>query len=250
MSRHQDLLDRFRRDGVVHLQGFLDPDEIDELEANVNRYVAEVVPGLPGADAFYETAGQRRELKQMQRLTEHDPWFDAFRARPKYVELAELLLEGPVRSEGMEWFNKPAGLNKPTPPHQDGYYFCLKPDEAVTIWIALEPVDEANGCVRYVKGSHREGIRPHGRSAVLGFSQTILDFQRPEASREFAGIVKRGDALVHHSATIHWADANLSPRSRRAVALVFYSQRAQRDQEAFARYLASSRSQQRALGAV
>jgi phytanoyl-CoA hydroxylase len=104
--------------------------------------------------------------------------------------------------------------------------------------------------VRYSRGSHREGIRPHGRSAVLGFSQTILDFAPPDATREFVGVVRRGDALVHHSATIHWAHANRSTRQRRACGLVYYSERAQRDEAAFCRYLESSRSQQKALGAV
>ena len=240
----------FRRDGVVHLPGFLSRAEIDELDSNLARYIKDVVPTLPPTDAFYEVVGDRRALKQMQRIADHDAYFDEFRRRPKYVQLAELLLDGPVRSEGVEWFNKPAGIGKPTPPHQDGFYFCLKPDEAVTIWIALDDVDEENGCVRYLRGSHREGIRPHGRSAVLGFSQTILGFGAPDKSREFIGIVRRGDALVHHSATIHWADANRSIRERRAFGLVYYSERAQRDQAAFARYLESSRGQQRALGAV
>ena len=242
--------EQFRRDGVVHLPGFLSRAEIDELDANLARYVADVVPTLPPTDAFYEVAGDRRALKQMQRITDHDAYFDEFRRRTKYVQLAELLLEGPVCSQGVEWFNKPAGIGKPTPPHQDGFYFCLKPDEAVTMWIALDDVDESNGCVRYLRGSHREGIRPHGRSAVLGFSQTILDFSPPDGPREFVGIVRRGDALVHHSATIHWADANRSVRERRAFGMVYYSARAQRDEAAFARYLESSRNQQRALGAV
>lgn len=242
--------EQFRRDGVVHLPGFLSRAEIDDLDENLARYIADVVPTVPAADAFYEVVGDRRALKQMQRITDHDAYFDELRRRPKYVQLAELLLEGPVRSEGVEWFNKPAEIGKPTPPHQDGFYFCLKPDEAVTMWIALDDVDEQNGCVRYLRGSHREGIRPHWRSAVLGFSQTILDFVPPDGPREFVGVVRRGDALVHHSATIHWAHANRSARQRRACGLVYYSERAQRDEAAFARYLESSRSQQQALGAV
>ena len=250
MLDRKRVFDEFRRDGVVRLARFLDAAEINELDANLTRYITEIVPKLPAANAFYEVDGDRRELKQMQRLTDHDSYFDQLRHQPKFVGLAELLLGGPVRSEGVEWFNKPAGLSKPTPPHQDGFYFCLKPDEAVTVWIALDDVDEENGCVRYVRGSYLEGVRPHGRSAVLGFSQTILDFGPPVKAREFVGIVKRGDVLVHHSSTIHWAEANKSSRSRRAAGLVYYSQRAQRDEAAFARYLESSRSQQRALGAI
>ena len=30
--------------------------------------------------------------------------------------------------------------------------------DVLTIWLALDPVDEQNGCLRYVAGSHRRGI--------------------------------------------------------------------------------------------
>lgn len=50
---------------------------------------------------------------------------------------------------------KPPRIGKGTPPHQDGYYFMLEPNEAVTMWMALEDVNEENGCVRYVKESHK-----------------------------------------------------------------------------------------------
>ena len=56
-----------------------------------------------------------------------------------------------------EWFNKPPGTDSPTPPHQDNYYFSLKPPNVLTIWLALDPVDDENGCLRYVAGSHRDG---------------------------------------------------------------------------------------------
>jgi phytanoyl-CoA hydroxylase len=34
----------------------------------------------------------------------------------------------------------------------------LDPCEALTMWLVLEKVDEENGCVRYVRGSHKHGI--------------------------------------------------------------------------------------------
>ena len=63
------------------------------------------------------------------------------------------------------------------PPHQDGYYFNLDSDKAVTGWLALEDVDDENGCIHYVKGSHKkEEYRPHGKSEILGFSQGVTRF--------------------------------------------------------------------------
>ena len=96
--------------------------------------------------------------------------------RSPFRELAELLLDGPVVPKDLQYFNKPPGIGKPTPAHQDGYYFMLDPCEALTIWVALDHVDDENGCVRYVTGSHKRGMRPHCRTQTLGFSQGITDY--------------------------------------------------------------------------
>ena len=93
-------------------------------------------------------------------------------------KIAETVLEGDVIPVNMQYFNKPAGIGQATPPHQDGYYFHLTPCQAVTGWLALDDVDEKNGCIHYIRGltSHADRFRPHGQTGVLGFSQGITDF--------------------------------------------------------------------------
>lgn len=125
------------------------------------RFIDKVVPTMPPERVFYEDKGDRSTLKQLQQLGTHDPWFrEQFEAGP-FRRLAEQLLGGPVVPKNLQYFNKPPGVGKPTPPHQDGYYFKIEPCEALTMWLALEPVDEETGCVRYLPGSHRAGMRPH-----------------------------------------------------------------------------------------
>ena len=169
-------------------------------------------------------------------MDQHDEWFSQFALQTRWLELAEQMLRQRVVLNGVEWFNKPKLSGKPTPPHQDGFYFCLKPDEAVTFWFAIDSVDEENGCLRYARRSHLGGIRPHGCSQILGFSQTILDFGDDDRADAYAALMKPGDMVAHHSRTIHWADGNSSKRTRESLALVFFSERAQRDKEAFGRY--------------
>jgi phytanoyl-CoA hydroxylase len=238
----------FERDGFVCVRQFLDAREFDELETNWKRYVRDVVPGLPPSDAFFEEPGRPETLKQMQNIEKNDPFFHAFCARPKFTQLAEALLGGPVTFQNAESFIKPAGTGRATPPHQDGYYFCLEPNHAATLWFALDRVDESNGCLRYVAGSHRDGVRPHGASQVLGFSQGITDWGPNDAARERPTALDPGDVLAHHSLTIHRADANTGARPRRALGLVFYSAEARRDDAAFGRYQAAVQEQHRKRG--
>ena len=245
-----DLPTRFQRDGYVALPRFLVGRELAELIANVDRFIDHVVPQLPAEHVFYENRDDPTTLKQIQQMGDHDPWFQDLFTGSRFREVAEMLLDGPVVPKNMQYFNKPPELGQPTPPHQDGYYFMLEPCEAVTMWFALEDVDEENGCVRYVPGSHQLGIREHARTQTLGFSQGIVDYPTAaDRKRELAIPAQPGDLLVHHALTIHRADGNRSPtRTRRALGFIYYSHSAREDAQAHAAYQRKLADDLRAAG--
>jgi phytanoyl-CoA hydroxylase len=115
--------------------------------------------------------------------------------------------------------------------------------------MALDPVDEDNGCLRYVAGSHRRGIRPHARSNILGFSQGITDFGPADRAAEVPICLQPGAVVAHHGETIHRADPNRSAtRHRRAFAMVFQGISCRREEAAFARYKAALQTQHEQLG--
>ncbi|MEX2561061.1 MAG: phytanoyl-CoA dioxygenase family protein [Pirellulales bacterium] len=238
----------FDRDGFVIVPQLLDPADFDELAANLERYIRQVVPMLADSQAFYEDRARPETLKQLQHMG-CDPFFRDYALHPRWSALAEALVGEEARGEQPEWFNKPAGASSATPPHQDNYYFNLQPPNVVTLWMALDPVDNENGCLRYVAGSHLGGFRIHGRSQVLGFSQGILDYGPDDERREVEIHLQPGDVVAHHGMTIHRAEANRSgARQRRAFALVYKGTSCRRDDEAFARYMAALKSQHTALG--
>lgn len=222
-----ELKNIFERDGFVAVEGFFSDSELIEIEAALDRFIREVNPTLPASDVFYEDKSNLSSLKQIQRMHEYDEFFDQLiNGKPR--RLAEELLGELVVGKNLQYFNKPPALGQATPPHQDGFYFMLKPCRALTMWMALDVVDEENGCVRYVRGSHRVGMRPHGRTETLGFSQGITDFgQAADSRNEVACPAQPGDLLAHHALTIHRADANTSEtRSRRALGFIYYGESA------------------------
>jgi phytanoyl-CoA hydroxylase len=236
IQSYQRLKLDFDRDGYVFIRGFLSTDELTAFKSGLDRYISERVPQIPRTDVYYEDRNKPETLKQMARIKEHDPYFAALIYRPKWSGLAEALLADDVVPQELEWFNKPPRIGKFTPPHQDGYYFMLDPNEAVTMWLALDPVDEGNGCVRYIPGSHRKGLRPHGRTEVLGFSQGITDYADADRAAEVPMVAGPGDLLVHHAVTVHRADGNPSERNRRSIGLIYYASRAKQDKKRLAEY--------------
>ncbi|MBM3458447.1 MAG: phytanoyl-CoA dioxygenase family protein [Armatimonadetes bacterium] len=238
----------YRNQGYLIQRDFLGPSELHELRVELDRYIGEIVPTLADRDAFYVDRSRPETLKQMQHMG-HAPFFAAYPRRNSWMTLAAALVGEPVRGEAPEWFNKPPGTDSPTPPHQDNYYFCLRPPQVVTLWLALDPVERENGCLHYVPGSHREGIRPHAASQVLGFSQGICDYGEADRQREVAIELAPGDLVVHHGELIHRADPNRTrDRQRRAFAIVYKGESCERDSEAFRRYQNALQAQHERLG--
>ena len=148
--------------------------------------------------------------------------------------LAEVLLGEEVVPKNLQYFNKPPLLGSATPPHQDGYYFMIEPCSALTMWLSLDAVDEENGCIRYLRRSHKKGMRLHNRTQTLGFSQGITDFgTKDDIANEIVCCAKPGDLLVHQAMTVHRADSNNSiSRNRRALGFIFYGSSAKENIEA------------------
>ena len=248
-----NLAKDFEQDGFVALKPLYSEEEIATINNEIARFIRDVVPTMPSAQVYYEDPADPSSLKQLQKMFEYDAYFGDLMLNGAARTIAETVLGEEVVPINMQYFNKPAGIGKPTPPHQDGYYFHLAPCKAVTGWLALEEVDQENGCIHYVRGSHKaEGFREHGQTGVLGFSQGMTDFGTEADNRDtiaFPG--KAGTFLMHDAKTIHWAGANQSStRSRRALGFIYYAKSAKPDDAAAKAYQERLDEKLRAVGTV
>lgn len=106
--------------------------------------------------------------------------------------------------------------------HQDYHYWqCATPAEMLTAWVALVDVDETNGCMEVVPGSHQQGLLPEG-----DFFEQDLDklSQRIEAvtGQPFRArplVLRAGQVSFHHCLTIHGSRPNLSDAPRLSIVL-------------------------------
>ncbi|MBM3725739.1 MAG: phytanoyl-CoA dioxygenase family protein [Acidobacteria bacterium] len=238
MAAHQA---RFAEDGFEIVRGLLTAADLQHIGDGFARFVRDIAPTLSRAEAMYEDYDDPATFKQSGQL-HREPALDRYRHEGPIRELAERLI-GPVIPQHVEYFAKPVRGSTPTPPHQDGFYFCLEPNTACTVWVPLDPADEENGTLHYAPGSHRLGVLPHNASHILGFSQGLAE----TAPAMIPCPVSPGDALVHHSLTVHSAGANRSGRPRRVIAFVFFGAHTRRDPAAWERYQAALRQQHEAL---
>jgi len=228
--------EEFVENGYIVKRSLLNEHEVIELQENVDRFIKKVIPNVPNEEVYYDDVDRPETLKQIQHLSKYDRYFKELALNSKVLGLAEECLGAPVDLINVQYFNKSPEKNLCTPPHQDGFYFPIQPQEALTMWLSLDDADVENGAVRYIPKSHNRGLREHHRSQILGFSQSIKDWSEEDEESLLQMEAKAGDILVHHSLTIHASKPNVSTRVRRAVGFIFYRSDVVCDEKAHALY--------------
>ncbi|MDC0311740.1 phytanoyl-CoA dioxygenase family protein [bacterium] len=249
----EKLAHDFNAAGYISIPDFFNSDEVAQLNENRERFIRDVVPTMSKKEVYYDDKSDGSTLKQLQNMDSLDAYFGKLMAPDsKLTALAEACLGEKVVPKNLQYFNKSPKVSTPTPPHQDGYYFHLSPNHAITLWIALEDVAPEQGCLNYVEGSHQFGTRAHGDSETLGFSQSILDFGIPNDLKNARKIpCKAGHLIAHHSRTIHWADGNVSGnKTRQALGAVFFAESCREDTRAKAAYQAHLDAKLAAAGKI
>jgi len=130
--------------------------------------------------------------------------------------LIEQLIGVPPLLHDDQVFFKPPRHGSPKAYHQDNAYFrCHPADHVVTAWLALDEVDEANGRLRYIDGSHRGPILESRRLPDRPHDMTT-DPASIDLGRESLAPVGKGGVVLHHGDTLHASGPNASSRWRRA----------------------------------
>ena len=132
------------------------------------------------------------------------------------------------------------GQQGETPWHQDESYWPsglidLKdnskhakyfPGRAITIWLALDDVNEFNGCLWFLPGSHKSHLRLHRTASKK--SHVLTTDELDEIHKELAHSVplKKGDAVLWTGRTLHYANGNYTDKLRRTYILNYRPKKA------------------------
>ena len=166
------------------------------------------------------------EKKVVPDLQPHvtDGFLRAWCSQPRLLDLVEPLLGPDLALWTVHCFYKPAKIGSRTPWHQDAQYWQMQPVVTASIWLALEPVDQGNGCMQVMPGTHTENNYSHheidkeNENAALHLE---VDENLIDESKAVPVELNTGECSVHHSHLLHGAVANKSNRSRNGLVMRF-----------------------------
>ena len=206
-SDFEALKAQYDRDGFVVLRGYLSEAEVSELRDHA-------VPLASAILAKQDNDGRYRNL--LKSLNRHDEWFDDKLNNGKHLPLVRYLVDDDVFGASAAWFDRPEGQTEGLDPHVDAIGRERDSDAGATIWFALDPVNVGNGCLHYLRGSHKK-VYPR-KIPIPGIDTDSDDACAVE--------LEPGDAVIHNALTVHWSGGNTTGLPRRAVSYFYFGARA------------------------
>jgi ectoine hydroxylase-related dioxygenase (phytanoyl-CoA dioxygenase family) len=223
----QGQVENYREQGFVDGEKVLSEGEVDILREEIDRVIKNQDRLERKPVWIINLSGnEKAPVWQIVNICDASDAFMALVHNPHVVETAAALAGA---SELRLWHDqvqyKPVQIGGVNMWHQDSPYWPnLTPKNAqVTAWVALDDVDESNGCMSMVPGSHLWGDQIQFLHTLKDFHVLPKDFQG-HPLKAVTCPVRKGHVHFHHPLTWHGSRANASDGPRRAIALHYITQ--------------------------
>ena len=210
----------FERDGFVVLAGLLDDDELVRYQSAVRSAVA--ARKVHDQRTLAERSVYEQSFVQCQNLWEDFADVRPLTFHPRLAHAAAELIGAPaVRLfHDQALFKEPGGRD--TDPHQDLAYWPIVESDALTVWIPFDGSTLASGCMGYVPGSHKLGVRK-----FVNIFRADAEEMREQSKDLFAVDpvfveVPRGSVAFHHGLTAHLARPNQTDVTREVHTVIYF----------------------------
>jgi hypothetical protein len=223
----------YERNGYLVAPGLLAPVELEPLRRALEGLVSDIAARLlaggqitdPCTDAPFE---RRLGLLYQGREPDFSIWnreifgpaIHALGTNPAILDLAESLLGPEIQMNGDYWVRpKLPGLRSIVSPwHQDSgsYGPPTEHTHIVSLWIPLVDVDERNGCMQIIRGSHRWGLQ----QAKPNADGHLVPLDDPAGRGEIETLrMRAGDGVAFSQLTMHRSLPNSSDAIRWSIDL-------------------------------
>lgn len=178
----------FDRDGVVIIRDFVTPETAREICARAEA----ATRALPRRhDPFSNVT------KGLERL---DGYFGELLHRGPQVPVLTTLLGQKPEATTASFFTKDEN-HQEVHPHSDAM-------DGVVTWIALDETNERNGCLQFLKGSHK-------RQEEFRHLRAHVPTDLSDHPDRFEAAMSPGDIVIFRPTTVHWSGPNHDGSIRR-----------------------------------
>ena len=225
--------DQFWSDGYLVVEGAVDNDALARLRAQMDAWAEEsrkhtepygepTVDGRPRFDLEENHSAERPALRRINNPVEISDHFYKVMTDAPMVDMVATLIGPDVKYHHCKINSKLPGSQMVVHYHQDFPYTPHTNDDVITALLLLDDVDEGNGCLMVVPGTHKGAIDSLYESGEFtGKVNPVLEEEYLKRQVPIEG--KAGSVCLMHTRLLHGSETNLSKDRRRAIYLCVYS---------------------------
>ncbi|MFK7992350.1 MAG: phytanoyl-CoA dioxygenase family protein [Sandaracinaceae bacterium] len=236
------LDDEFQRDGYVLQRAVFSPEACVALNARLSELVVQVAEehrrgerdmlspwstlrrSAHGLGVLWNAGPSATHLSEPQvmrvghALHAVDARFDAACRHPGVGPVLERLASPDARIvSSAVIYKQPASDAVQFGLHRDAWFITTAPESLVLAFIALDPMDDVNGCLEVAPGSHHAPLTTSLTLTDTGFAPAGGDTPREPELTTRPLHMSRGDVAFVHGRTFHRSGPNHSEAPRRAL---------------------------------
>lgn len=202
--------------GYLSVENVVSKSELEALRNDLARLVSEAASVTENNYIYDLEDSHSPENPRVRRIKEPDkvmPSVEALMRQPALVAILTKLIGPGVRFQTAKLNMKAAGFGAAVEWHQDWAFYPHTNDDLLAVGIMLDDVDDINGPMQVIPGSHKGKIHDHHEG---GYFCGAIDPVRCGVDFSSAVPLKgsAGSVTFHHVRTIHGSALNRSDRSR------------------------------------
>lgn len=231
-------MEHYSEHGFLIIEQILTDSECDELNANAVNMITGKVP-LGSKNGIYMepeaikkglVSNDKPDPAYLFKIGHHmhltDEIFRYYAMHDKIADILNGLLGPDIKCLQSMYIDKPNKLGVGQPYHQDSHYIKTEPNTLIGVWIALDDVDEKNGCLHVIPGSQRDPIHPHDVPEEERQRTYFLEVQAAKGKAEVPCRLMKGSAVFFPGTLLHRSgDNETTDWQRRAYVLHYASAR-------------------------
>ena len=207
----------YHDNGYLVVENILDELTVSRVRNKVDELVlaaAQVTENNELYDLEDDHSASAPRVRRLKSPDNHHQVFAALRAEPKVAAVLAALWQNGVRFDKAKLNMKDGSGGAAVEWHQDWAFYPHTNDDLAAVGFMLDDVDENNGPMMVVPGSHKGEIFDHHSDGH--FCGAIdVNAQNVDLSQAIPLTGKAGSITIHHVRTVHGSASNVSGKPRR-----------------------------------
>ncbi len=209
-------IESYQRDGYLLIEDAIPAAVLHQLQLTTQALIEASAPVTQSNDIYDLDKGHSPTSPRLNRIkTPHlvDPVYKALLQSDAILNPLKSLLGNNIRLHNSKLNTKAPQGGAAVQWHQDWAFYPHTNDDLLAVGVMLSDMNEQDGPMQMVPGSHTSELLPHFQNGVFCGA---IDPSLPEANLNKAKMItgKAGSVSFHHVRTLHGSSPNLGSNPR------------------------------------